>query len=289
MVKLPSTRLGAVNTRPPALHSSLPEHPPAGPECGRVYSGLQPSERTRERYEKFIDAGIEVFGTVGYASSKIKTLCHCAGLSERYFYESFDSREHLLTDVYETVSTELMHQVTEALSDPEANPKDAIRASMAAVVNFMLGDPRHAQIILVEIVGVSEELEAKRHQAMTNFAGQSMGALLILAGIKASVVKQLLGGGLGSHGGGSNTPGGSAGARQQAVDPNHPLAEALEFARLTSISMVGGVNNMLLDAVIGGTTCNSERIIEVAYQLICNASSGIRALAGTGPARPARK
>ncbi|WP_181035999.1 TetR/AcrR family transcriptional regulator [Arthrobacter sp. N199823] len=277
-----------MNTRPAAPHSSLPEHPRAGAECGRVYSGLQPAERTRERYQKFIDAGIELFGTVGYASAKIKTLCHCAGLSERYFYESFDSREQLLTEVYETVSTELMVQVTEALSDPEANPKDAIRASLAAVVNFMLGDPRHAQIILVEIVGVSEELEAKRHQAMSNFAGQSMGALLILAGIKASVVKQLLGGDLGSHGGGSN-PGDSAGARLQAVDPNHPLAEALEFARLTSISMVGGVNNMLLDAVIGGTTTNSERIIEVSYQLLCNASSGIRALSGTDATAAAPK
>lgn len=254
-----------------------------------MYSGLQPSERTRERYEKFIDAGIELFGTVGYASAKIKTLCLCAGLSERYFYESFDSREHLLTDVYESVSAKLMDRVTEALSKPDAHPQDAIRASMAAVVNFMLGDPRHAQIILVEIVGVSEELEVKRHQAMTNFAGQSMGALLILAGIKASVVKQLLGGGLGSHGGGSNNPGGSAGARLQAVDPNHPLADALEFARLTAISMVGGVNNMLLDAVIGGTTCNAERIIEVSYQLLCNASSGIRALAGTDATAAAPK
>ncbi|MDD0856985.1 TetR/AcrR family transcriptional regulator [Arthrobacter alpinus] len=212
-----------MNTRPSAPHPSLPELPPAGIGAGRVYSGLQPSERTRERYEKFIDAGIELFGTVGYASAKIKTLCLCAGLSERYFYESFDSREHLLTDVYESVSAKLMDRVTEALSKPDAHPQDAIRASMAAVVNFMLGDPRHAQIILVEIVGVSEELEVKRHQAMTNFAGQSMGALLILAGIKASVVKQLLGGGLGSHGGGSNNPGGSAGARLQAVDPNHPL------------------------------------------------------------------
>nr|WP_256939531.1 TetR/AcrR family transcriptional regulator [Arthrobacter sp. BF1] len=287
-VPLPSTRLGGVNTRPAAQHPSLPELPRTEAPCGRVYSGLQPSERTRERYEKFIDAGIELFGTVGYASTKIKTLCLSAGLSERYFYESFDSREHLLTDVYETVSAKLMDQVTEALSKPGAHPQDAIRASLATVVNFMLGDPRHAQIILVEIVGVSEDMEAKRHQAMTNFAGQTMGALLILAGIKASVVKQLLGGGLGSHGGGTNNPGGSAGARLQAVDPDYPLADALEFARLTAISMVGGVNNMLLDAVIGGTTCNSERIIEVSYQLLCNASSGIRALAGTGPAQAAQ-
>lgn len=282
-----------VNTKPHNPHHDDPVSLMSGTTSGRLYSGLQSSERAQERYDKFLDAGIEVFGTLGYPGAKIKTLCQSAGLSERYFYESFDSREHLLTCVYETVSSNLMQRVTASLSDTRVKAEDAIRASLATVVNFMLGDPRHAQIILVEIVGISDELEAKRHQAMTNFAGQSMGALLILGGVKASVVKEILGGGLGGLGGGPTTPGGNAGARLQAIDPDHPLAEALEFARLTSISMVGGVNNMLLDAVIGGTTCNSERIIEVAYQLMCNASSGIRELAGahvaaTGPkAHPA--
>lgn len=273
-----------MNTTPHNLPPAVPGLSSAGAVSGRLYSGLQPSERVQERYEKFIEAGIEVFGTVGYSASKIKTLCQSAGLSERYFYESFDSREHLLACVYERISTNLMQQVTAALQDPDAEAKDAIKASLAAVVNFMLGDPRHAQIVLVEIVGISEELEAKRHLAMTNFAGQSMGALLVLGGLEGPVVKEMLGGGLGSQGGGSKS---RAGIRP--VDPNHPLAEVFEFARLTAISMVGGVNNMLLDAVIGGTTANVEKILEVSYQLMCNASSGIRALAGTGPARPARK
>ncbi|MHA7178289.1 TetR/AcrR family transcriptional regulator [Arthrobacter sp. Sr24] len=278
-----------MNTKPHNPHSDDPVSLTSGTTSGRLYSGLLSSERAQERYVKFIDAGIEVFGTMGYSGAKIKTLCQRAGLSERYFYESFDSREHLLTCVYETVSANLMQQVTAALSDTSVKAEDAIRAALATVVNFMLSDPRHAQVILVEIVGISDELEAKRHQAMTNFAGQSMGALLILGGVKASVVKEVLGGGLGGLGGGPTTPGGNAGARSQAVDPSHPLAEALEFARLTSISMVGGVNNMLLDAVIGGTTWNSERIIEVSYQLIYNASSGIRALAGADLAAAAPK
>lgn len=264
-----------MNTKPHNPHHAVSERSAAGTAAGRVYSGLQPSQRAQERYEKFIDAGIEVFGTVGYAASKIKTLCQSAGLSERYFYESFESREHLLTCVYERVSANLMQQVTAALQNPEVEAPDAIRDSLAAVVNYMLGDPRHAQIILVEIVGISDELEAKRHLAMTNFAGQSMGALLIMGGIESRVVKQVLGGGLGGQGRGFAH---RVGAR--LVDPSHPLAEALEFARLTAISMVGGVNNMLLDAVLGGTTSNVEKILEVSYQLMWNASSGVRTLAG---------
>ena len=48
--------------------------------------------------------------------------------------------------------------------------------------------------------------------------------------------------------------------------------------------MVGGVNNMLVDAVLGGTTGNTEQITDVAFLLFCGASRGISSLvSGTGP------
>lgn len=241
---------------PTTLDNSAPDEPSVGAPSGRIYSGRFPSERATERHGRLVEAGIEVFGTLGYPSAKIKTLCQGAGLSERYFYESFESREHLLTTVYSHLATELMRQTTQALRVPGMALLDSVRAGMASVVNFMLGDPRHAQIILVEIVGISPELEARRHHSLTLFAAESQRLLLLLGGIDlndAAAAKDMDG---------------------------HPLAEVLEFSRLTAVSMVGGINNMLLDALHGGTTHNTERITEVSFQLICNASMGIRALAG---------
>lgn len=230
---------------------------PAGASSGRIYSGLQSSERALERYRRLVEAGIEVFGTTGYPGAKIKALCQGAGLSERYFYESFESREQLLMAVYDQVARDLMRHVMEALQAPGLDLRASVRAGMAAVVNFMLDDPRHAQIILVEIVGVSPLFEAKRHKSMMEFAAESMRQLLLLSGLDPETVHQ-----------------------QSADNPQDTaLATALDFARLTAVSMVGGVNNMLLDAVLGGTTHNTERITDVAFQLIFNASTGIRALA----------
>ena len=256
--------------------ADLPQTPCAGGASGRRYSGLEPSERTQERYQKFIESGTGVFGTVGYSAAKVKTLCQGAGLSERYFYESFESREHLLTVVYAQLSIKLMKHVKSALQDPEATLHEAIRASLGAVVRFMLADPRHARIMLVEVVGVSAELEVKRHEILKEFAGQSMAMLLLLAGVSPDgTVERPAGTDAGAVAGADAGAGTAPERRSEKAAP----ATVLDFARLTAVSMVGGVNNMLLDAVLEGAAVNVERIVEVSYQLVFNASAGIRKLA----------
>lgn len=238
---------------------------PTGAPAGRTYSGLKSAERALERHGRLVEAGLEVFGTTGYSGAKIKTLCQGAGLSERYFYESFESREQLLMAVYDQVARNLMRHVIDALQEPGLDLKASVRAGMAAVVNFMLDDPRHARIILVEIVGVSPDFEAKRYKSMTEFAAESKRQLLLLSGLNPETVHQY--------------------AEENPQDL--ALATALDFARLTGVSLVGGVNNMLLDALLRGCTHNTERIIDVAFQLIFNASTGIRALAAGSIQGPA--
>ena len=224
---------------------------------GRRYSGLESSERARERRRRLVEAGLDVFGTLGYAGAKIKTLCKSAGLSERYFYESFESRAHLLGAVYDHLDVLLTEQIARALRTPGLDLLASARAGMEAVVGFMLNDPRNARIMLVEIVGVSPELEAKRHQSQSEFADESLQLLLLMSGIDPV------------HGQEQLT------ARMGSV----AAARIYESARLTSVSMVGGVNNMMLDALLSGTMHDTERISDVSFQLIHNASQGIRALA----------
>ncbi|WP_133159047.1 TetR/AcrR family transcriptional regulator [Arthrobacter glacialis] len=241
----------------PELHLEPPVESSVGELLGRRYSGLESSQRAMERHRRLIAAGVEVFGTLGYSGAKIKTLCKSAGLSERYFYESFESREHLLGTVFNHLDALLTEQIAGALQAPGMDLLASARAGMEAVVNFMLNDPRHARIMLVEVVGVSPELEAKRHQSMSDFADESLQLLLLLSGIDPV------------HG-------------QEQLTAKLGVVEAariFEGARLTAVSMVGGVNNMMLDALLSGTTHDTERISDVAFQLIYNASQGVRALA----------
>ncbi|MHA7306077.1 TetR/AcrR family transcriptional regulator [Arthrobacter sp. TMN-49] len=240
----------------PDQRLELPDKSFTGERLGRRYSGLESAERVLERQRRLVAAGIDVFGTVGYAASKVKTLCQSAGLSERYFYESFESREHLLQTVYTHLDALLTARMACAMRTPGLDLFASVRAGIDEAVAFMLGDPRHAQIILVEVVGISAGLEAKRHQTMIDFAEESMLQLLLLSGIDPE------------HGRAQLT------ARLGTAE----AANIFEFARLTTVAVVGGVNNMLLDALLGGTTDHAERIGEAAFQLIDNASRGIRAL-----------
>lgn len=59
----------------------------------RIYGGVEANLREEDRRKKLIEAGLEAFGTKGYAKTNIKTICKLAGLTERYFYESFRHKE----------------------------------------------------------------------------------------------------------------------------------------------------------------------------------------------------
>ncbi|HWG94520.1 MAG TPA: TetR family transcriptional regulator, partial [Mycobacteriales bacterium] len=56
---------------------------------GRVYGGLTAEERAAQRRSRLLAAGLEVFGTVGYAGATQRAVLQQAGLGERYFEESF--------------------------------------------------------------------------------------------------------------------------------------------------------------------------------------------------------
>ncbi|NED65389.1 TetR/AcrR family transcriptional regulator, partial [Streptomyces sp. SID10244] len=68
---------------------------------GRRYGGADADERRDRRRLDLIAAGLDLFGSDGYASASVKRVCEHAGLTQRYFYESFADRPALLAAVYE--------------------------------------------------------------------------------------------------------------------------------------------------------------------------------------------
>jgi len=69
--------------------------------AGQRYGGRTADERRAERRERLLDAGLELFGTQGYANTSIEALCSATRLNPRYFYESLKTREELLRAVYD--------------------------------------------------------------------------------------------------------------------------------------------------------------------------------------------
>jgi AcrR family transcriptional regulator len=132
-------------------------------ETSRTYRGITAAERQSERRERLIAAGLELFGTLGYAHTSVRALSAAASLNSRYFYESFSSREDLLYCVYQRITAEIFARATEAMVRDDPLEEQA-RAGLEAAWTVVTEDRRKARILAVEVVGVSERLERLRHE-----------------------------------------------------------------------------------------------------------------------------
>lgn len=115
----------------------------------RTYAGLSESERIQERKERFLEAGLEVFGTVGLRGAKVRLLCKAAGLTERYFYESFTDTESLFLAVYEKQSSELLQHFLTRLPQIEGSLDERIDAALTLFFQQMR-DPRRVRVLHIE-------------------------------------------------------------------------------------------------------------------------------------------
>lgn len=138
--------------------------PIATPE--RRYGGKTATERRAERREQLLDAGLELFGTVGFQNTTIEALCSAAGLNPRYFYEQFPTREDLLGAIYDRHVVAVLETVQAAIATASDEPDERLRRGLTAFVDATLADERGARINYFEMVGVSAELEHRRRAVL---------------------------------------------------------------------------------------------------------------------------
>jgi AcrR family transcriptional regulator len=124
---------------------------------------MTPAQRQAERRERLMEAGLELFGTAGYARTSIRAVSAAASLNSRYFYESFTSREDLLYAVYQRIVTDIFTRAAEAVAREHALEAQA-RAGLRAGWTAVTADRRKARIVAIEVVGVSERLERLRRE-----------------------------------------------------------------------------------------------------------------------------
>jgi AcrR family transcriptional regulator len=126
----------------------------------RRYRGASLEQRQGVRRAKLVEAGLTVIGTQGYNAATVRAICAEAGLTERYFYESFDNREALLTAVYEQCIEQLTQAILGAIQTivPPA-PDTASRAGLQAFFETLQRDPRIGRVLFIEVLGVSEGVD----------------------------------------------------------------------------------------------------------------------------------
>lgn len=127
------------------------------------YAGRSAAERRAERRARLLEAGRQLFGTVGYGMSPVGAICKAANLSNRQYYEEFADREALLVALYDEINNDALAIVTErlaALREPTLRAR--IEAALESYIGYTASDLRRARIAYVEIVGVNPGIERFR-------------------------------------------------------------------------------------------------------------------------------
>ena len=127
--------------------------------AARIYGGQERGTRVAERRQRFVEAGIRQFGSLGYQATTVRSLCAEAELSTRYFYESFVSVEALLIASYqqlmESFRERLLQRLAKGPQEVDALCRTGLRCLFEAV-----RDPAFARITMFEVLGVSPAVDA---------------------------------------------------------------------------------------------------------------------------------
>jgi len=199
-------------------------------ESGRIYAGESAAERQARQRQQFMDAGLELFGTVGYRATSVRALCRQAGLTDRYFYKNFSDTEALLAAVYRASLDALEAQVVAAMA-PGLQHGDTDRLVEAGLDAFFSAfeNARVARVCWLEVLGVSPQIDALYISRIDQFA-----ALLL------SVARQLL--------------------------PNWPLSA--DESRISSLALVGAVSQSAAHWLLSGYQAERRTLVSANARLL---------------------
>lgn len=138
-------------------------------ERGRAYAGRSSDERRAARRAALIEAGVQVFGRDGFRAATVKSICREAGLTERYFYESFANSEALFAAVYKSLIAALEAEMMAAIEAAPAEAEAMTRAGLRVYFGHM-ADPLIARIVLIEIFGISADIDRTYRAVTLSFA-----------------------------------------------------------------------------------------------------------------------
>jgi AcrR family transcriptional regulator len=129
------------------------------PSSPRAYRGVSSEQRRAERRARLIAAAIAVYGERGYRQATVKAVCEAAGLTERYFYESFENSEQLLITSFNAVTYAVFDEISLAARSAGRGRVARARAMLDAYFSALQRSPASARVYLVEIRGVSREVD----------------------------------------------------------------------------------------------------------------------------------
>ena len=130
---------------------------------------LRRDARIERRRRRIVEAALALFAGRGYTVTSVDDIVTRARVSKSAFYEFFDSKEHCFRDLLADEGGALIHDV---LADAAAghDHHERLRLGITRFVRSCFERSDVARLLIVESVGLSEDVEALRRELQARFA-----------------------------------------------------------------------------------------------------------------------
>jgi AcrR family transcriptional regulator len=115
----------------------------------RSWKGQTFEERAAQRRDQLVDAAVELIGTAGVSAVTLRAVCGEAGLSLRFFYESFGDFDQLIVAAYDTTLARLRAAIESAPAG-SVDARAQLHAAFDAAAELVETDPRVGRILFRE-------------------------------------------------------------------------------------------------------------------------------------------
>jgi AcrR family transcriptional regulator len=152
----------------------------------RRYSGQSFADRQSDRRARLVRATLDVAGRFGLEGTSVAAICAEAGLTARYFYESFPNRDAIFVEAYRLAQEELLSSIDDA-----KDRRDPVRGALTGFYTALYTHPGLARVFLVDLDDHGNDMKTVSDEGVKKltkaFALKGRHPLLI-AGIIGAVV-----------------------------------------------------------------------------------------------------
>ena len=136
-----------------------------------TFRGETSAQRQARRRSALIEATLDLVYESGLQSVGVRSACACAGLTSRYFYESFASLDELLVATHEQIADEVLAAGAAALHQDSRSsaPRARLRSGLAAAVGIVVDDPRKGTFVAALAAG-DTKLQRRRREIVLRVA-----------------------------------------------------------------------------------------------------------------------
>ena len=119
------------------------------------FKGVSAADRRTDRRHRLVGAAFEIAGSEGAGALGVGRVCLTAGLTKRYFYESFASLDELRSAVVDHAIAVMSERVNPFRPTAPGGPP---QAWLEAFVGALVDDECLARVLLAETHGGALEL-----------------------------------------------------------------------------------------------------------------------------------